>query len=187
MELHWGDRCQLYITPVGAQEVCIVCMSRDSGLRLDCALERFPRVARRVAGAPISSQERGSLTSTCRFRSVTRGNVALIGDASGSVDAITGDGLCLAFQQAGALAEALEAGDLRLYEAAHRRLRRRPAFMADLMLGLDPHPLFLARALHALESKPGLFANLLALHVGKLGPTAMARTGIALGWELITA
>jgi flavin-dependent dehydrogenase len=48
--------------------------------------------------------------------------VALVGDASGSVDAITGEGLCLLFQQAVALAAALEAGDLALYQAEHRRI-----------------------------------------------------------------
>ena len=39
---------------------------------------------------------------------MSRGNVALIGDASGTVDAITGEGLCLAFSQAMVLAECLE-------------------------------------------------------------------------------
>lgn len=186
VELHWGDRCQLYITPVGSKEICVVSISRDPTLRLDRALERFPEVAERLANAPVRSEERGSFTSTCRLRSITKGNIALIGDASGMVDAITGDGLCLAFRQAEALAEALALGDLRSYEGVHGRLRRRPAFMADLMLGMDPNPRFQARALRALESKPRLFENLLALHVGELGFADLARTGIALGWELVT-
>ena len=63
--------------------------------------------------------------------------MALVGDASGSVDAITGEGLCLLFQQAVALAGALEAGDLRVYQAEHRRIGKRPELMADLMLMLD--------------------------------------------------
>jgi hypothetical protein len=58
-------------------------------------------------------------------------------DASGSVDAITGEGLCLAFQQAIALASALETGNLDAYQAEHRRLLRRSAFMAALMLSLN--------------------------------------------------
>ena len=52
---------------------------------------------------------RGTPALTRRLERVHRDNVALVGDASGSVDAITGAGLCLAFQQAERLGEALAA------------------------------------------------------------------------------
>jgi flavin-dependent dehydrogenase len=94
--------------------------------------------------------------------------VALVGDASGSVDAITGEGLGLAFRQASALADALVAGNLDLYETAHRRLMRRPTFMADLLMLLDGRPNFQYRALHYLARHPLVFRTLLALHVGQL-------------------
>jgi flavin-dependent dehydrogenase len=90
----------------------------------------------------------------------------LVGDASGSVDAITGEGLRLGFEQGMALATALEAGDLRMYAAAHRRLARRPAFMAALMLSLDGSARLRRRVLHALSADPGIFATQLAMHVG---------------------
>ena len=54
-------------------------------------------------------------------------------DASGSVDAITGDGITLAFQQAEALAGALAVDDLSLYESEHRRIAFRPAYMGELL------------------------------------------------------
>ena len=44
---------------------------------------------------------------TQRLAAVQRGNVALVGEASGSVDAVTGEGLSMAFRQAIALAEAM--------------------------------------------------------------------------------
>ena len=59
------------------------------------------------------------MTFTTRLSHVCRGSIALVGDASGSVDAITGDGLHLAFLQALALADAFEANDLAAYEAKH--------------------------------------------------------------------
>ncbi len=165
MEIHWGAECQLYVTPVAADEVCTVVISHDPHLRLDDALPQFGAVARRLASA-ASDPERGGVTSTRRLKSVCRGNVALIGDASGSVDAITGEGLCLLFQQAVALAGALENGDLTRYQSEHRRIGRRPAFMADLMLLLDGRPRLCAATLATLAARPGLFARLLALHVG---------------------
>ena len=69
-----------------------------------------------------------------------RGNVVLIGDASGTVDAITGEGLGLAFSQAVALASCLESGDLRRYQIEHRKLAVRPLCMGRLMLMLDRRP-----------------------------------------------
>ncbi len=66
------------------------------------------------------------------------------------------------------LADALAAEDLQRYEAAHRQLSKRPAFMADFMLLMDRSAWLRSRALPALAARPDLFANLLAMHVGKL-------------------
>jgi flavin-dependent dehydrogenase len=166
MEIHWGPDCQIYATPASADEVCVALISRDPMLRLDEALKGFAQLRELLAGAEIVSNERGSVTASVRLRKVWRDRVALIGDASGSVDAITGEGLCLAFQQAIALADAIVAGDLRQYAAAHRRLRRRPAFMADFMLTLGES---WARTpvIRLLAAHPALFAKMLSMHVGQ--------------------
>jgi flavin-dependent dehydrogenase len=112
--------------------------------------------------------------------------VALGGDASGSVDAITGEGLCLLFQQAAALAAALEAGDLSLYQAEHRRIGKRPEFMAALMLMLDGRGRLRRRSMRAFEGHPRLFARTLAMHVGELSPFDSWTNGLALGWRMLT-
>ena len=186
MEIHWGDRCQLYITPVAGEEVCVVLISRDQHLRLDDALPGFPAVQRRLAAAGASNLQRGGVTMSRRLKAVYRGNVALVGDASGSVDAITGEGLCLLFQQAVALAAALEAGDLSRYQAEHRRIGRRPEFLADLMLLLDRPGGLRSRAMRALAGQPKLFAGMLAMHVGELSTTDFLTNGLALGWRMLT-
>ncbi len=182
MEIHWGEGCQFYVTPISPDEICLVLMSRDQHLRIDQALSGFPQLSSMLRGAPPMSAERGAVASTRQLKRVTHANVALIGDASGTVDAITGEGLCLAFQQAAALADALVAGDLRLYEAAHKRVALRPVLMGDFMLSMDRWPRLRARALSTLSSRPELFANLLAMHVGKLGVLDFANTCAALGW-----
>ncbi|SPE37150.1 Monooxygenase, FAD-binding (fragment) [Candidatus Sulfopaludibacter sp. SbA3] len=185
MEIHWGDGCQLYITPVSASEVCVVLISRNQRLRLDDALPQFPEVARRLAGCE-ATLERGGVSASRRLKAVIRGNVALVGDASGSVDAITGEGLCLLFQQAAALAASLEAEDLSRYQAEHRRIGKRPEFMADLMLFLDTRGRLRRRTIRALASKPALFRSMLALHVGELGTVQVFTSGMALGWQILT-
>ncbi|MBZ5620145.1 MAG: FAD-dependent monooxygenase [Acidobacteriia bacterium] len=189
MEIHWGEACQLYITPVGPREICVALISRNPHLRLDDVLPQFPEVSQRLAGSGASltgTPERGAVSASRRLKAVCRGNVALVGDASGSVDAITGEGLCLLFQHAVALGGALEDGELGLYQAEHRRIGRRPEFMADLMLFLDHRGRLRRRALRAMASRPHLFAGMLAMHVGELSRFDFFRNSLSFGWRLVT-
>jgi flavin-dependent dehydrogenase len=186
MEIHWSSRCQLYVTPVDPCEVCVVVISRDQYLRMEEALTLFPEVARHLAAGRVSSRERGAVSVTRRLRAVADGRVALVGDASGSVDAITGDGLCLLFQHASLLASALEAGNLGTYREAHRRLGRRPELMARLMLLLEDRHRLRRRAFRAMAARPAIFARMLAMHVGQLSIREFATNGLELGWRLLT-
>jgi len=187
VEIHWGDGCQFYITPVAADEVCVVLMSRDPHLRIAHALPRFPSLYARLAACPASTPERGSFAAARRLRRITSGHIALVGDASGTVDAITGEGLCLAFRQSVALAAALRSNDLRLYESAHAGLSRRPLWMANLMLTMDRWPGLRQRALRTFSARPELFAGLLAAHIGQASLAGLATTAATLGWEIATA
>lgn len=166
MEIYWSKAAQLYITPVGESEICVALISRDPHLRFDRVIQLFPKVEARLRGAAPSSLEQGGVTVSRRLNAVTRGAVALVGDASGSVDAITGQGLSLSFQQSAALAEAMAAGDLSRYQAAHQRLMRRPRFMSGLMLALDGRQWLQRTALETMSRWPQTFETLLAFHVG---------------------
>ncbi|MGA7755831.1 MAG: NAD(P)/FAD-dependent oxidoreductase [Candidatus Sulfotelmatobacter sp.] len=187
MELYWGVQGEIYVTPVSKDAVCVALISRNPKLRLEEALQRFPDLQARLRSAEDGSLEKGALTATCRLRRVSRGNVALIGDASGTVDAITGEGLCLAFSQAMVLADCLERGDLMRYEREHRRLALRPLLMARLMLLLDGRPKLQRRTLRAFQKRPYVFKRMLELHVGVLSPLRLAVDGLTLGWGLLTA
>jgi menaquinone-9 beta-reductase len=188
VEIYWGSGSQIYVTPVGPSEICVAALSRNPHVRVDRALAEFPGLAARLdGGAPVSS-ERGAITASRRLRRVFRGDAVLVGDASGSVDAITGEGLRLSFEQAFALAGALSSGDLSRYQAAHRRLARRPALMANLMLSLDRWAWLRRRVLHAFAADPRIFAKQLGMHVGALSVADFARNGmLALGRGILAA
>ena len=187
MELYWGDECQLYLTPLGRQEICLASISSDSHLRVDDALAQFPDLAARLKGAEHTSSERGAITVSRKLRRVYRERTALVGDASGGVDAITGEGLCLAFRQAALLADCLAEGDLARYEIEHRRLIRRPSLMARMMLLMGKHDSLRERTMRAFESKPRSFAGMLAMHVGEGSVRDFVTNGISLGWQILTA
>lgn len=187
LEIYWGRGCQFYVTPVNANEICLVLMTRNQHQRVADALPQFPLLAERLRDVEPVTPERGAIAAIRELRRVTREHVALVGDASGTVDPITGEGLCLAFKQAVALAHALVAGDLALYEETHRRIAVRPRFMADSMLLMDRSALLQKRTMAAFENHPRLFSNLLALHVGELSPVRFAATTAALGLAVATA
>ncbi|HKM46546.1 MAG TPA: NAD(P)/FAD-dependent oxidoreductase [Terriglobales bacterium] len=187
MELHWGRHCQIYATPVSHEEVCVAMISRSPKLRLEDALGEFPELCAHLEDAEHTSNERGAITVTRRLRRVYRGQTVLVGDASGGVDAITGEGLCLAFRQATLLGECLASGDLARYQKGHRRLIRRPAFMARMMLFVARHPHLRRRTMQVFQSSPRSFAGMLAMHVGEGSTRDHIANGIAVGWELLKA
>ena len=186
-EVYWGRQMQAYVTPVSPSEVCVAAVTRNPKQRMVAAMQEFPCLAKRLAHAPATTLERGAVTSMHRLARVARGNVALLGDASGTVDAITGEGLCLTFRQAAALAHALERNDLAIYRRAHRRLARRPTLMARLMLMLDRRPALLRRVLRTFAADPKLFERFIAVHVGDTSVGHMAATGAQFGWKFLAA
>ncbi|HZC65785.1 MAG TPA: FAD-dependent monooxygenase [Candidatus Dormibacteraeota bacterium] len=186
-EVYWGKSAQAYVTQVAANEICLAVVTGTARERIDAALREFPALAQKLSNAEVTTPERGAITSMHKLRRVTRGNVALVGDASGRVDVITGEGLCLSFRQASALADALQARDLSLYQREHRRLARRPSFMAKLMLRLDGRPRFRRRVLQAFSDDPGLFKRVLAVHVGETSAAHMVTTGARFWLRLLTA
>ena len=186
MEIHWGRHAQAYVTPMSSHEICVVLLADDiKHASFDRTLLEFPELHEKLAGQEVSGRERGAVTAMRSLHQVQRGNVALVGDASGSLDAVTGDGMRLAFQQAAALAAAVAAGDLRSYEGAHRALARRPMRMGDLLLWLSRNPLLRSRAIRALQSRPDLFKLLLAAHVGAADSSEILSAGALLGWRLL--
>ena len=188
VEVHWSDVGQMYVTPVAEDQVCVALITSRSGLRFDAALPSFPQLAARLERGTLIGSTVGATTSSRRLRSVQTGSIALIGEAAGSVDAITGEGLSIAFQQAVALAKAMGDCDLGAYDAAHDKICRLPRRMAALMLLMDNRRWLRDRAFRALASDPGFFGRMLAMHTGSLAPATLGvGQSLSFGWRLLTA
>jgi flavin-dependent dehydrogenase len=187
VEVYWGASCQIAVTPSAAGEVGLAAISRNPNLRIDAALREMPALAAHLAGAEPTTSERGAPCVLRQLPAISRGSIALVGDASGSVDPVTGEGLGLAFRQAIALAEALRCADLRSYESAHRSIVRRPCLMSQLVLLMDGNPWLRRRTLRALAAEPHLFAYLLDAEAGNFF-TSFTAAGLLdamrMGWRL---
>jgi flavin-dependent dehydrogenase len=167
VEVYWRKDCQAYVTPVGMDEVCVALVgTRD--IRVADLADMFPVLAGHLSGAELIGQTRGAISMSARLPSVIAGRIALVGDASGSVDAVTGEGLALAFRQAIVLATALAAVDLKRYDASHRRIGRMPRLIARILLLLDGNDRLRQMAFRGLAAHPPTFSHLLAVHVGAL-------------------
>jgi flavin-dependent dehydrogenase len=188
VEVYWGPGCEAYVTPVAVDEVGIALLWSEGKTGFDDLLDRIPALRARIANARPSSRDRGTGPLHQRVRAVRRGNVALVGDAAGYLDAITGEGLAVALHESAALVEALTAEDLNRYESAHRRINRLPNFMTGLVLALERRPRLRTRAVRALAAEPALFSRLLGIHARTLPPRRLGVDGaLRLAWRLVAA
>ena len=187
VEVHWGSHGQLYITPVAPECVCVVYITRNPRCDRANLLADFPTVAARLSGAELVSPQRGAVSATCKLRRVASEKVALIGDASGSADAITGEGLAISFRQAIALADSIASGSLAPYRDQHAAIARLPHSMASLMLLMDRWPALQVRSIRTLAENPGVFAELLQAHTGhRRLPAVVLRRAPVFGWRFLT-
>jgi flavin-dependent dehydrogenase len=179
VEVHWADRSEAYVTPVSSEETGIAILQTGRAFGFDGAIESFPRIADRIRGAEIVSIDRGGGPLWRRARAVHTDRVALLGDAAGYLDAITGEGLALGFHEADAVAEAIVAGDLRRYGRSFRKVSALPFALIRVLLFAERHASLRRRLIGALAAEPEVFGRLLAIHARDLPPSGLGLGGAA--------
>lgn len=173
VEVYWSRDAEVYITPVAADEVGVAVLWSGRKASFDTLLEDFPALEARLRGAERISADRGAGPFEQRVQGLSRGRVHLLGDAGGYLDAITGEGLSLAFHQAVVLAEALATERPELYAARSRRIAAMPLRLTRLTLLLERQPRLRARVFRALAAEPALFDRFLAVHCRAVGPSSL--------------
>ncbi len=178
VEVHLSAEAEAYVTPCGPARVGVVFLWSDGRLQTAASiaslLQRFPFLARRLSGAEPDSGPRGAGPFLQRARRRVAERFALLGDAGGYVDAITGEGMSVALVCAESLAACLpdvvqRGGDVhafRAYEATARRAFRTYAWTARAVLGLARRPGLRRGVVATLARRPRSFEWLLARTVG---------------------
>jgi flavin-dependent dehydrogenase len=157
VEVQWTPAGEFYVTPIGDRVVGVALLARR-GEHFDEALAAAPGLADRVRGVETASELRGAGPLRQRTRARVAGRVLLVGDASGYVDALTGEGLRIGFAQARAAVAALVAGRPDDYEAAWERETRDFRRLTGALVRLASSPLRGAVVPMAARL-PGVFAN----------------------------
>lgn len=162
VEVYLGKSCEAYVTPVGPNRVGIALLNGGSGAVYDTLIEQFPDLRHRLQDAPVDSEIRGAGPLHQETSAVIKDNLALIGDASAFGDALTGEGLSLAFRSAFVLVEAIGKGDLTDYADIHAKFVRRYRTGVRIALGVTQR-LWLRRWVVRLFQKfPRLFERTLS-------------------------
>lgn len=122
VEVHWAEHAEAYVTPVGPDCVNVAVLSAQR-LPLAVLLESFPVLNQRLAGSSdVTDKTMGAGPLRQRSRRRVAGRTLLVGDASGYVDALTGEGISLGIAQARAAVAAVAADRPETYECEWRRV-----------------------------------------------------------------
>ena len=193
VEVHWAGDAEAYVTPCGREEVGVALLweaeekKTGGGQRLmESLLSRFPRLSASLRGARPSAGARAIGPMHQVARSPICDGVALVGDASGYLDAITGEGISLALAQVQALYDSIgpwmlsndrvpTARELRDYSRRTSGMVRQHRLITRFVLFLSRHPRLAARAIKGLGRQPELFRWLLSANMGAASATSIPK------------
>ncbi|HMI86876.1 MAG TPA: NAD(P)/FAD-dependent oxidoreductase [Polyangiaceae bacterium] len=171
IEIHLAMGAEAYVTPVSTDCVGVAFLwaeATNEGLgesRWESLQRLFPRLAARLEGAIPCSRIRGAGPLDRASRARTSDRFALVGDAAGYIDAITGEGISLSLLSSVALArilpDALRHGASRAalapYERDFARLFRRYAFATRGVLAVVRRPALRREILRVFRRFPRSF------------------------------
>ncbi|MBT0993749.1 FAD-dependent monooxygenase [Cellulomonas sp. DKR-3] len=121
VEVHWAPHAEAYVTPVAPGLVGVAVLG-PAHTDLAATLAALPELTERLGGAEPDGPVRGAGPLRQRTAARATGRVLLVGDASGYVDALTGEGLRVGLAQAAAAVAHLD--DPHGYEQAWARATR---------------------------------------------------------------
>jgi flavin-dependent dehydrogenase len=163
VEVHWSAGAEAYVTPVADDCVGIALLTSRRG-GFDCHLEQFPALRDRLRGCPHGpDRAAGPMRQKVSRRAV--GRVLLVGDAAGYVDALTGEGLGLAFGAAALLVDCVIADRPADYDRRWRQMTRRYRTLTAALLQASVHARLRSGIVPAAQTLPsvfGIMVNLLA-------------------------
>lgn len=171
VEVHWGSGAEAYVTPAGPSRVGVAFLWSGGPRKFGDLLAAFPGLGERLAGAEVETAPRGAGPFRQGVSRRFAERVALVGDAAGYLDPITGEGLALAFDCARALVDTVARRQpLSIYDDVYRRRSCRHYQVTRVVLAMGRWPRLRHAVVMALSRSPRLFGKLLAVTVARADP-----------------
>ncbi|HET7755401.1 MAG TPA: monooxygenase, partial [Anaeromyxobacteraceae bacterium] len=175
VEVHFADGVEAYVTPAGSRRVGVAFLVEEEARAPYFALlRRFPVLERRLAGVQLDSRLAGAGPFARSARARVADRLVLLGDSAGYSDALTGEGVSLAFEAAFALAEVVpdalargaDAPSLAPFARSASHRFRRYAAVARLTLGIARRPALRRGVLALAARSPRTFSTVVGWAVG---------------------
>jgi 2-polyprenyl-6-methoxyphenol hydroxylase-like FAD-dependent oxidoreductase len=177
VEVYFNKELEAYITPCGPEQVNIAFLwhkNNNYDIAHESLLKHFPNLYERLNTRASLSKELAVGPLEQGAKAPLNDGIALVGDASGYCDAITGEGTSIAMACAQALssivAKALGQSSsivtkkqLLPYAYAHRHIVRNYYRNTNLLLGLARRPILLDTLILFGSKNPRLFNKLIEL------------------------
>ncbi|NUV52178.1 NAD(P)/FAD-dependent oxidoreductase [Streptomyces coelicolor] len=157
VEVHWGQDAEAYVTPLGPQLVGVALLTSRRA-PYDAQLAGFAELATRLPPHTAVTPVRGAGPLRRRSRTRVHGRVLFVGDAAGYVDALTGEGVCLALTGARALVANLRRGTPGRYDTDWARATRRYRVLTELLVRTRQQPSLAPHIVPMAARLPRLFA-----------------------------
>jgi flavin-dependent dehydrogenase len=160
VEVYWLSDVEVYVTPVDPQTVGIAVLGKST-LNFKSIVERIPQLVEHLAAAEPSSKLRGAGPLRQRVRSQSVGRVLLVGDASGYIDALTGEGLRVGFAEAEAAVRAVCKDNPDAYRAEWKRVTRSYRWLTGGLLFAGSNRIIRPMIVPAAQALPRIYRRLI--------------------------
>ena len=158
VQVYWSAGAEAYVTPVSEDCVGVAILTTRRGAFSE-QFTAFPALRALVDGR-AHGPDRAAGPLRQRVRTRTAGRVLLVGDAAGYVDALTGEGLGIAFGAAELLVNCIVDGRVEDYDRQWRRMSRRYRVLTAGALHASAVPPVRSAIVPAANAFPGLFTGL---------------------------
>jgi flavin-dependent dehydrogenase len=157
VEVHWAPGAEAYVTPVADDCVGVAILSSTKG-GFDGHFDEFPALKERVHGYS-HGQDRAAGPLRQKASDRRAGRVLLVGDAAGYIDALTGEGMGLAFGAAELAVDCVVANRPADYDRRWRRMTRRYRLLTDVLVRSSAHASVRNRIVPAAAALPRVFGH----------------------------
>ena len=161
VEVYWAHDTEAYVTPVSDDTVGVAILTSRQGKFGDHLLD-FGALAERLDGVAHGS-DRAAGPLRQRVHSRAAGRVMLVGDAAGYVDALTGEGLGIAFGGAELAVKCVLAETPGDYDRQWRSMSRRYRLLTAGLLQASGVPGVRAGIVPAASALPRVFGGIVNL------------------------
>jgi flavin-dependent dehydrogenase len=156
VEVYWERDSEAYLTPLADDLLGVAILGPVKGGFAE-RLAAFPAVADQLAGAEQIGSDRGAGPLRQNVPRRIHGRVLLVGDASGYVDALTGEGISVGLAQADALVDCVAAGRPEDYERRWRQVSRTSRLLTAGLLWARNRPALGPRIVPTAAALPAVF------------------------------